>query len=287
MNKNLKAHIEYLLCIKIEQVQPVSGGDISKAYLLTAESERFFCKVNPSLSAFDMFRTEKASLEAIAHTKTIATPKILLCEKLEIGGLLLMEHIESKSPSSKEMALLGHQLAALHKLSSAETFGWEAGNYIGSLSQSNNKLSSWADFYVQERLLPQLRMAVDADLLSPNEIPSGSGLLKTCTITFPEVRPSLLHGDLWSGNFLISEAGTPFLIDPAVYYGHNEVDLAMTKLFGGFGEVFYSAYREHIPTTPLEKERTDIYQLYYLLVHLNLFGTTYKGAVMSILKRYF
>ncbi len=287
MNKDLKAHIEYLLCIKIEQAQPVSGGDISKAYLLTTESERFFCKVNPNPSAFDMFRTEKAGLEAIAQTKTMATPKILLCEKLETGGFLIMEHIESKKPSSKEMTLLGHQLAALHKLSSAETFGWEASNFIGNLPQPNNKHSSWADFYVQERLLPQFRMAVDADLLSPNEIPSESALQKTCALTFPKVRPSLLHGDLWSGNFLISEAGTPFLIDPAVYYGHNEVDLAMTKLFGGFGEEFYAAYSEHIPTTPLEKERTDIYQLYYLLVHLNLFGTTYKGAVMSILKRYF
>jgi len=111
--------------------------------------------------------------------------------------------------------------------------------------------------------------------------------LKTCENLFPDTKPSLLHGDLWSGNYLISENGTPYLIDPAVYYGHHEVDIAMTKLFGGFDSSFYGAYAESLPKVRGEKERNDIYQLYYLLVHLNLFGSSYKSSVTSILKTYF
>lgn len=265
----------------------VSGGDISQAYLLETDTERFFCKVNYNTDAFDMFQAEKLGLEAIAQTKTIATPKVLLCEKLELGGLLLMDYIEPKRSSSKNMELFGHQMAALHRFSGASTFGWESDNYIGSLSQSNRDHASWAEFYTQERLLPQLKMGLERQLLSSNELPSETRLLKTCENRFTKTTPSLLHGDLWSGNYLISADGTPYLIDPAVYYGHYEVDLAMTRLFGGFDSSFYLAHSEHFPKVEGEKERNDLYQLYYLLVHLNLFGRSYYSQVKQLLKTYF
>lgn len=287
MDKDLKAHIEYLLCVKISKIRPISRGDISKAYLLESETERFFCKVNKGAQAFEMFQVEKSGIEAISKSKTIATPKILLCEKLEKAGFLLMEYIQPKKATSKEMELFGHQLAALHQFSGSETFGWNADNFIGSLPQSNKEQSSWVKFYVQKRLLPQLRMANDLSLLSSNELPSEEQLLKTCQNLFPKIKPSLLHGDLWSGNYLISENGTPYLIDPAVYFGHNEVDIAMTALFGGFDSSFYNTYSEHFPKVGGEKERSEIYQLYYLLVHLNLFGSSYKSSVIRILKAYF
>lgn len=237
--------------------------------------------------AFEMFQAEKSGLEAIAKTKTIATPKVLLCEPLEKGGLLMMEYIEPKRASTKEMELLGHQLAHLHKNSTAEKFGWETDNFIGSLPQSNERHSDWSAFYVHERLLPQLKMSFDAGRLQALEIPSEERLLKTCAELFLETKPSLLHGDLWGGNYLISKNGVPYLIDPAVYFGHHEVDSAMTLLFGGFGTSFYKAYAEHFPQIEGEKERIDIYQLYYLLVHLNLFGGSYYGQVKSILDKYF
>lgn len=287
MDKDLKAHIEYLLCANIDSVRPISGGDISKAYLLETETGRFFCKVNENARAFEMFQAEKLGLEAISQTKTIATPQALLCEKLEKGGFLLMEYIEPKSATSKEMELLGHQLAALHQVQDLASFGWETDNFIGSLPQSNEKHSIWAEFYVQERLLPQLKMANDQQLLSSNELPSEEQLFKTCHGLFPKIKPSLLHGDLWNGNFLISEKGTPYLIDPAIYYGHHEVDIAMTKLFGGFDPSFYDAYDEHFPKVGGKAARNEIYQLYYLLVHLNLFGSSYKSSVTKILKTYF
>ncbi len=287
MDKNLKAHIEYLLCIKIEGIQSITGGDISKAYLLQTNSEHFFCKVNRHPSAFEMFQAEKAGLQAIAQTNTIATPKALLCEKLKKGGFLLMEYIKPKNTTSKDMESFGHQLAALHELSFSETFGCARNNFIGSLPQSNKIATDWTAFYAQERLLPQIRIARDTHRLSNTEIPSEEQLLKTCHNFFPKLKASLLHGDLWSGNYLISENGTPYLIDPAAYYGHHEVDIAMTRLFGGFDSSFYNAYAEHFPKVGGEKERSDIYQLYYLLVHLNLFGSSYKSLVSRILKAYF
>ncbi len=287
MDIALKKHLEYLLCVRILSVRAISGGDISKAYLLETETERFFCKVNHEKEALTMFQTERKGLEAIAQTKTIATPKVCMCEPLEKGAFLLMEYIPQKQPTPEEMGQLGHQLAALHQLADTTQFGWEQDNFIGSLPQSNKKHTDWYCFYAYERLLPQLHMASDQNKLDPKEIPSEEQLLKILESFFSEVRPSLLHGDLWSGNYLISEAGTPYLIDPAAYYGHSEVDVAMTRLFGGFSESFYRAYATHFPITTGEKERTDIYQLYYLLAHLNLFGSSYYGSVHAILKKYF
>ncbi|MGB7393883.1 MAG: fructosamine kinase family protein [Pricia sp.] len=293
MENHLKEHIEYLLCVNIDSVRSVSGGDISRAYLLKTETERFFCKVNYGENALGMFNAEKAGLEAIAETMTIAVPTVLLCEGLEKGGLLLMEYIEPKNGSSEEMAHFGNQLAtlhrntALHSESETASFGWEADNFIGSLPQLNRKNTDWSKFYVSERLLPQLKLARQHNRLQTNEIPSEERLLKTCRNFFPKVTPSLLHGDLWSGNYLISSSGTPYLIDPATYFGHHEVDIAMTRLFGGFGKDFYNAYTEHFPKIGGEPERNDIYQLYYLLVHLNLFGGSYRASVTNILNRYF
>lgn len=283
----LTEKINLQLGFRILKSNAISGGDISQAYLLETKSERFFCKVNEAARAYKMFLAEKAGLEAVAKTKTIAAPKVLLCDELEAGGFLLMEYIEPKSASSKDMELLGHQLANLHKNSTADQFGWETDNFIGSLPQSNKKHPAWIDFYVHERLLPQLRMAHDSGRLQESEIPSEEILLKTCAQLFPETKPALLHGDLWGGNYLISKNGAPYLIDPAVYHGHHEVDLAMTRLFGGFSTSFYDSYSERLPKIEGEKERIDIYQLYYLLVHLNLFGKSYYGQVKNILAKYF
>ncbi|AYN66045.1 fructosamine kinase [Euzebyella marina] len=287
MDKSIRQHIEYLLCIKIESIRPLSGGDISKAYLIQSENENLFCKIHLGDQAFEMFRAERLGLQALGKTKSIGIPKVLLCEQLEKGALLVMEYIEPRPPSAIGFEKLGHQLAALHQPIKSEMFGFESENFIGSLPQSNQRHSNWSSFYVKKRLLPQLKIAQDLKRLERHEVPSENTLQKICDHLFPDIEPSLLHGDLWSGNFLISKSGEPFLIDPAVYYGHNEVDLAMTRLFGGFSNEFYEAYREVIPAESGEKERCDLYQLYYLLVHLNLFGSSYKGSVTQILRRYF
>ena len=287
MDKSIRQHIEYLLCITIESIRPLSGGDISKAYLIQSENENLFCKIHLGDQAFEMFSTERLGLQALGKTKSIGIPKVLLCEQLEKGALLVMDYIEPRLPSAIDFEKLGHQLAALHQPIQGEMFGFESENFIGSLPQSNHRHSNWISFYVKKRLLPQLKIAQDLKRLERHEVPSENALLKICDRLFPDIEPSLLHGDLWGGNFLISKSGEPFLIDPAAYYGYNEVDLAMTRLFGGFSNEFYEAYREVIPAESGEKERCDLYQLYYLLVHLNLFGSSYKGSVTQILRRYF
>ena len=158
-------------------------------------------------------------------------------------------------------------------------------NFIGSLPQQNSHYDAWTDFYIANRLLPQFVLAVDTGRLGASDFPSEDKLHTVLSELFEGIRPSLLHGDLWGGNYLISSDGIPYLIDPAVYDGHSEVDLAMSRLFGGFGSRFYAAYHEVIPSQKGSEERNAVYQLYYLLVHLNLFGASYYPSVMQILKR--
>ncbi len=233
-----------------------------------------------------MFLAETTGLEAIAKTNTIKTPKVFNYGTYDGFSFLLMEYIESKSPSNNDFELLGNQLALLHKITRNE-FGFEKDNFIGSLPQSNQKHMSWTNFYLEERIIPQIQLALSNNLLSSKEVPSRLNIKNVCKEFFSDISPSLLHGDLWSGNFLIATDGTPYLIDPAVYYGHHEIDIAMSKLFGGFGMSFYKAYQEHFKFDSLTDSRIDLYQLYYLLVHLNLFGSSYVGSVNKILSKYF
>jgi len=287
ISSHFKEHIAQVLGSRILKAEPVSGGDISKAYCVHTSTQRYFLKVNERDNASNMFQTEKLGLDNINQTNTIKAPEVVSCGQYNASSFILMEFIEPKNPTSKEMELFGHQLANLHSFPVGESFGWKQGNFIGSLTQSNKNHQEWALFYVNERLLPQLVMAKEKGLLRSSEIPLESTLLNRCRQFFPEVQPALLHGDLWSGNYIINAKGIPYLIDPAVYYGHREVDLAMTQLFGGFSSSFYKSYSKHFPVQSLENERRDIYQLYYLLVHLNLFGRSYYPSVKQLLKTYF
>ncbi len=287
LSPSLKSHIGQILNGTIQKVEAVSGGDISKAYCLYTPTQRFLCKINNDPSALKMFDTEKEGLKEINLSKAIAVPQVLGSGEFEGSSFLLMEFIETKKPNLKDMETFGHQLAQMHSFSVGDSFGWKQDNLIGSLPQSNVHHPEWTSFYVYERLIPQLQMAAHKKLLPIQQIPKENTLLKGCRRFFPEVKPALLHGDLWSGNYLIGTQGTPYLIDPAVYYGHAEVDMAMTRLFGGFTASFYDAYAEHFPLVEGVRERTDLYQLYYLLVHLNLFGKSYYPSVIGLLERYF
>jgi len=278
--------ISQQLDIPILKYEPLSGGDISNAYLLHTSHKRYFLKTNASPQASTMFQVEKKGLAEIASTKTIATPKVFLCGQAEQVAYLLMEYIEPKRPDQNDFEQLGRDLARLHSVSSNH-FGWSRDNFIGSLPQSNQVHNNWNSFYVEERLLPQLQLAQQQSLLTQKEVPTKATILAKGASLFKNISSVLLHGDLWSGNFLIASNGTPYLIDPAVYYGHAEVDIAMTRLFGGFDSAFYQSYYDVHPLKEGAKQRQDWYQLYYLLVHLNLFGTSYYTAVSRILKTYF
>ncbi|WP_372937141.1 fructosamine kinase family protein [Seonamhaeicola sp.] len=285
LHHDFKTHIEDLISEKIQSIKPVSGGDISEAFVITTAKQKYFLKTNTS-NKLSMFKEEVNGLNAIAKTKTIATPKVYQYGIFNNKSYVLMAWIETKTPTSNDFKNLATQLANLHK-STTNCFGFENNNFIGSLTQSNKKHQNWTNFYVEERLQPQLNLAKSKKLLNPVEIPSTDQLKNSLKTLFTNVKPSLIHGDLWSGNYIIASNGTPYLIDPAVYYGHNEVDIAMTKLFGGFSNHFYNAYFDIFPTDSHTYQRIEIYQLYYLLVHLNLFGSSYYGSVKSILKKLF
>jgi fructosamine-3-kinase len=286
MKPEVKDAIGLLLGAKIKKCVPVSGGDISRAFLLYTDSDRVFCKLNSSSTARSMFEAEADGLEAINKTKTLKTPVVYAINELEEGACLLMEYVPSKSPESRDLENLGAQLAAMHQ-SSSDYYGWDNPNFIGNLPQSNQKHDNWVTFYIQERLVPQFQAAINQKLLTKDDVPGVAKLRAVINSYCPDVNPSLLHGDLWSGNYLIAENGVPYLIDPAVYFGHSEIDLSMSRLFGGFGASFYSAYYDIHPSQSDESNRMAIYQLYYLLVHLNLFGASYYKSVKEILQEYF
>lgn len=286
MISNLKTHLSNLLNKTIKKASTVSGGDISQAYHLETTTSNYFLKLNTTPNALQMFQNEVYSLQTIAKTNTIKTPKVIACSNFENAAFLVLEFIESKSPSSEDFIKLGEQLAQLHQCTS-ETFGLKQDNFIGRLPQSNTQHNTWGDFYTQERLIPQLELAKQKGLLYKTECPTSEHIKSQLKPFFESIKPSLLHGDLWSGNYLIATDGTPYLIDPAIYFGHNEVDVAMSKLFGGFGDGFYERYFSYFPNDKGAWARIDIYQLYYLLVHLNMFGRSYYGSVSAILNRYF
>ena len=285
--RQLLSHIATQTGLTIISCQSVSGGDISTAYKLTSTSkDYFFLKVNSKPFAEKMFLAEKIGLEAIAATRTIAVPNVLLTGTLEGKSFLLMEFITNKRASSQAHALLGEQLAKMHSIPQS-TFGFPSDNFIGNLPQRNHSHDKWDEFYWDERIFPQLKMASDNQLLPFSKIPDKEKAVAVFAEIFGDVKPSLLHGDLWGGNYLISENGTPYLIDPAVYFGHSMVDIAMSRLFGGFSSDFYNAYHHIIPTHENYEAQIELYQLYYLIVHLNMFGDSYYSRVNSILSRYF
>jgi fructosamine-3-kinase len=271
-----------LKCVVLDW-QPISGGDICNSYLLRTQNYNIFLKTHSSKT---LLNAEYLGLQAIAKTQTIQTPQVIHFGDLKHLSYLALEWIETKAATTNNYILLGQQLAHLHQ-SSQDQFGGTTSNFIGHLSQSNSYQDHWNDFYINQRLAPQLQLAQSKHLLENKDIPSVTTLKETCAPYFENITPSLLHGDLWNGNVFISKNDIPYIFDPATYYGHSEVDIAMTKLFGGFDTVFYDTYHNIIPKDAYTDSRIELYQLYYLLVHLNMFGSSYYTSVYGILKKYF
>jgi len=278
---------------RIERAIPVGGGCINpSAKLETDSGEVFFAKWNPApLPGF--FSTEARGLTALADTGALRVPEVMGYGEGEGGdpGWLALEFIPQGSPAPGYGEALGRGLAALHRAggAGAEGYGWEESNYIGALPQSNGSSAVWADFWRDERILPQVERAREAGYFPGRESEELDALLDALPHLLGGAGndgPSLLHGDLWSGNVYPGPAGEPVLVDPSVYRGHREVDLAMSELFGGFLPSFYRAYDEAWPISPrYDAVRRDAYQLYYLLVHVNLFGFGYTGSSMSAVRR--
>ncbi len=232
-----------------------------------------------------MFQAEADALKLLRQTNTVSVPEVLEVGTYENLAYLLLEYIEPGIAGLHTQAEMGRQLALLHK-QTADSFGLHFHNYIGSLAQRNAQLGGWAGFFVEMRLRPQTELALAKGLLGKADIEDFEKLYTKLKLLFPTEKPALLHGDLWSGNYLIGAAGKPWFIDPASYYGHREMDLAMTKLFGGFSSDFYNAYNEIYPLEAGWLTRVDLCNLYPLLVHVNLFGGSYVGQVEQALSKY-
>lgn len=261
--------------------EAVSGGDINDAHAARlADGRTVFVKSNASAPA-GMFAAEARGLGWLAEARALRVPAVLA----QAPGFLVLEHIASGGRRADHDELLGRGLAALHR-SGAPGFGLDHDNFIGRLPQANAPLSSWAAFYRERRLLPQLAMAVEAGLASPAMRRGFDRLLpRLDECVGPPEPPARLHGDLWGGNAMPDEQGRPCLIDPAVYGGHREVDLAMMRLFGGFSARVFDAYAEAFPLAAGSEQRVPLYQLYFLMAHVNLFGGSYVGSVERILER--
>ncbi|WP_115461445.1 fructosamine kinase family protein [Winogradskyella aurantiaca] len=287
MQKSLQKYIEDRIKSSITRITPVSGGDISSAYQISLHnSQEYFVKCNSKSTALEMFQKEQQGLELIAETKSIAVPNVKSIYHDNQISAIIMDFIPSKNTDSMDMTALGKELAQMHQSSDSQ-YGLNTANFIGSLKQLNNQTSNWVSFYVQQRLQPQLSMATSLGLLKPSEIPSLNLMNNRINDVIVVNKPSLLHGDLWGGNYLIQCDGKPYLIDPAVYYGDKFVDIAMSQLFGGFTKDFYDSYFYWTPKVEQLEERIELYQLYYLLVHLNMFGRSYYPAVKRSLIKYF
>ena len=248
----------------------IGGGSINEAYRLEGtDGARYFVKLNEARH-LDMFVAEAAGLEAIAATNTIRVPRPVAHGSTGRQSYLVLEHLELLSLGNAK--LLGEQLAALHRCE-AKNFGFPADNFIGTTPQPNLWADDWVTFWREHRLGFQLRLAekngYDGQLQS-----LGEKLMDALPVFFANhtPQPSLLHGDLWSGNHAFLADGTPAIFDPAVYYGDRECDLAMTELFGGYPTDFYTAYRAAYPLDPGYATRRELYNLYHILNHANLFG---------------
>ena len=268
------------------RVVPVGGGDINENYFLQGEVQQYFVRINRR--HHQLFTAEAHALEEIQATHTIRVPAVVVQGITQQFAFLVLEALPLSANQDASQFTLGEQLASLHRAPASQLsgglYGWPNENFIGSSPQYNQPRQSWADFWRENRLLPQLTMAYTNGF---------AGVLRTyekdlfvCSDTLlaeHHPSPSLVHGDLWSGNAACLQDGTPVIFDPASYYGDREVDLAMTELFGGFSAEFYRGYTSRWPLPAGYEKRKSLYNLYHMLNHLNLFGASYRSSCVRLL----
>jgi protein-ribulosamine 3-kinase len=261
----------------------LSGGCINNVSRLSTSAGNYCIKYNKRDLFPEMFEGEAHGLSLLRNAGEITVPGVVCTGYADSFSYLLLEFIESGRKGSSFYPVFGRSLARLHR-HTGDHFGLDRDNYMGSLRQSNKNHKDWISFFVEERLEKQVSLA--HEYLSSSVLSAFKRLYNRLGELLPEEPPALLHGDLWGGNYMVSSAGEACLIDPAVYYGHRETDIAMTTLFGGFDREFYDAYNEEYPLEKGWKERLDIFNLYPLLIHVNLFGEGYIGSVERILRKF-
>lgn len=272
--------------IEISDIKPLSGGSINSVYRIKTNLQKTFCvKVNRADKFPGMFKAEAEGLKLLSKHSSFHIPKV---HSVFNGGslsFLLLEFVISGEKDSEFWQRFGTSLAEMHQVNHS-IFGLDHDNYIGSLPQQNKPSNTWESFFRERRLEPMVKMARDRDLLHKEDTQKFDRLYAKLTDLFPTEPPSLLHGDLWGGNYMVNTSGFPVLIDPAVYSGHREMDLSMMQLFGGFNHRVFDFYNEVYPLEEGWQDRVDLCNLYPLLVHVNLFGGGYVQQVRSALQKF-
>lgn len=263
----------------IEHHQSIGGGCINEAYLIDGSNQQYFLKVNQS-SKVAMFEAEKDGLQAMLDSASIKVPRPLLVQQDQQHSYLVMEYIALGGGG--DAFLMGQQLAAMHQHQS-DHFGWHRDNTIGSTPQLNNPRTDWIEFWREQRLGYQIKLAASRGI-GQQGVKLCEQLAQRLESFFNDYQPqpSLLHGDLWSGNAAYTASGEPVIFDPACYYGDRETDLAMTELFGGFGAEFYRGYDAVWPLNEGYEIRKRLYNQYHILNHYNLFGGSYGSQAIRM-----
>jgi fructosamine-3-kinase len=282
----LRETLESRLDVTIRGHSRVGGGCIANACRLETDDAPLFLKYGDAQVA-RTFPGEAAGLEAMRAAESPLTIPAVIDRVGPDGdrpGFLVMAWVETGRKGDSFWDEFGQGLAQMHR-HAHEQYGFEQDNFIGRLPQQNEWMDTWPAFYRTQRLEPQVRMARERDRWRTDWTDALEALYRRLPDILPETpEASVLHGDLWKGNYMVTAAGDPAIIDPATYYGHREADLAMTELFGGYQDRFYAAYREAWPLAPGYDTRKKVYNLYHLINHLNLFGAGYASSVEGILR---
>lgn len=271
--------------LHLQTHESIHGGDINQAYKLNCREGRFFLKLNHASKYPLMFEKEARGLDALRKSGILIVPCVISTGVLNDKQYLLLECLEPGKPGQNFWENFGRGLASIHK-NFQHSFGWDEDNYIGSLVQKNDRKKDWPSFYAQCRIMPLINRLKKAAVYTSDDVLAAEKFCEKINNLFPEEHASLLHGDLWSGNFMSTQSGEAAIYDPAVYCGHREIDLGMTLLFGGFEKRFYDAYHELYPLQNDWKERVRITQLYPLLVHALLFGGHYIEGSRQFIQSY-
>jgi protein-ribulosamine 3-kinase len=268
--------------IKVLNLKRLTGGCINQAVWVKTATGNFFIKWN-SPQLLPMFESEAKGLDILARAGVIRVPEVYATGSNEICSYLVLEFIENEAPGKNFWKNFGIALSMLHRHTKSK-YGLDFNNYIGSLPQQNDLNDDWLSFFIHNRLEVQLKIGFDKGSIDDFCLLDFKNLFKKIPDILLTEQPALLHGDLWTGNIIV--AGQICLIDPAIYYGNREVEIAYTKLFSEFNRDFYDAYQDSFPITQGFEERSEIYNLYPLLVHVNLFGGNYLNQVKQSLKKF-
>lgn len=280
---------------EITQHRSIGGGSINQAYgvsgQLTNRSGRedsqqtYFVKLNQA-SKVTMFEAEAIGLKQMAASQTIRVPQPLIWGVIDRSAYLILEWLDLGNSNAQSWAQMGQNLAAMHRVTSGQGFGWSDHNTIGETPQINSWTASWVEFFTEHRLGYQFRLANRRGGHLPQQAQLLAAVPDLLADHIPQ--PALVHGDLWSGNAAVTRAGEPVIFDPAPYYGDREVDIAMSQLFGSFPAPFYEAYQKAYPLAAGFQRRKILYNLYHILNHFNLFGGSYLAQanqmIASLLK---